>query len=165
MTDAQEYRDILSQAADNGVDTLKDALSTYQRELEISNAIVARGEQLAPNILDDQSNLLQDNIKTYQADADPTYNHGEALNSGLSFPLNPHQGDFFLRTDYQPPTLFAYRGTRWQRIETKNGPTDLQEHVLNGAGFINNNAVTVVGNEEMPERQALSQIVKPKTDF
>ena len=165
MTDAQEYRDILSQPADNGVDTLKDALSTYQKELEISKAIIARGEQLAPNILDDQSNLLQDDIKTYQADADPTYNHGETLNSGLSFPLNPHQGDFFLRTDYTPAALFAYRGTRWQRITTQNGPVDLQEHVLNGAGFINNNAVTVVGNQEFPERQALSQIVKPKTDF
>lgn len=165
MTDAQEYKDILSQTADNGVDTLKDALSTYQKELQISNAIIARGEQLAPTILDDQSNLLQDDIKTYQAGADPTYNHGEALNSGLSFPLNPHQGDFFLRTDYQPAALFAYRGTRWQRITTKNGPVDLQEHVLNAANFINNNAVTVVGNQEMPERQALSQIVQPKTDF
>ena len=64
MTDAQEYKDILSQTSDNGVDTLKDALSTYQKELQISNAIIARGEQLAPNILDDQSNLLQNNIKT-----------------------------------------------------------------------------------------------------
>jgi hypothetical protein len=175
MTDAQEYRDILTHTAadgtpirdgdNSGVDTLRDALSTYQKELQISNAIIAAGEQLAPNILDDQSNLLQNNIKAYQADADPTYNHGENLNSGLSFPLNPHQGDFFLRVDYQPPALFAYRGTRWQRITTKNGPVDLQQHVLNAGDFINNNAVTVVGNQEMPERQALSQIVKPKTDF
>jgi hypothetical protein len=165
MTDAQEYRDILSQTSDNGVDTLKDALSTYQKELEISNAIIRRGEQLAPTILDDGSNILQDTTKAYQADADPTYNHGESLNSGLSFPLNPHQGDFFLRTDYTPAALFAYRGTRWQRITTQNGPVNLQDQVLNGASFINNNAVTVVGNQEVPERQALSQIVRPKTDF
>jgi len=165
MTDAQEYRDILSQTSDNGVDTLKDALSTYQKELEISNAIIRRGEQLAPTILDDGSNILQDTTKAYQADADPTYNHGESLNSGLSFPLNPHQGDFFLRTDYTPAALFAYRGTRWQRITTQNGPVNLQDQVLNGASFINNNAVTVIGNQEVPERQALSQIVRPKTDF
>lgn len=165
MTDAQEYRDILSQPDDSGVDTLKEALSTYQKELEISKAIIARGEQLAPTILDDQNNLLQDRTKAYQADADPTYEHGETLNSGLSFPLNPHQGDFFLRTDYKPAALFAYRGTRWQRITTQNGPVNLQDAVLNGAGFINNNSVTVVGNQEIPERQALSQIVKPKTDF
>jgi len=165
MTDAQEYRDILSQTADNGVDTLKEALSTYQKELEISKAIIARGEQLAPTILDDGSNVLQDVTKQYQVDADPTYDYGEALNSGLSFPLTPTQGDFFLRTDYKPAALFAYRGTRWQRITTPNGPVNLQDAVLNGAGFINNNAVTVVGNKEFPERQALSQIVKPKTDF
>ncbi len=165
MTDAQEYKDILSQAADNGVDTLKDALSTYQRELEISNAIIARGEQLAPTILDDGSNILQDTTKPYQADANPTYEHGEQIESGLSFPLTPSQGDFFLRTDYQPAALFAYRGTRWQRITTQNGPVDLKDKVLNAAGFINNDATTVVNNKEFPERQALSQVMLPKTDY
>ena len=30
--------------------------------------------------------------------------------------------------------------------------------------FINNNNVTVIGGREMPERQALSQVVKPKAD-
>jgi hypothetical protein len=165
MTDAQEYRDILQQTADNGVDTLKDALSTYQKELEISNAIIKRGEQLAPTILDDGSNILQDTTKPYQADANPVYDHGEQVESGLSFPLTPHQGDFFLRTDYQPPALFAYRGTRWQRMTTANGPIDLRDKVLNAAGFINNDATTVVGNKEFPERQALSQVVLPKSDF
>jgi hypothetical protein len=165
MTDAQEYKDILSQTADNGVDTLKDALSTYQKELQISNAIIQRGEQLAPTILDDGSNILQNTTKPYQADADPEYNHGEQLDSGLSFPLTPDQGDFFLRTDYQPAALFAYRGTRWQRVATDKGPVDLRDKVLNAAGFINNSATTVVGNQEFPERQALSQVVLPKTDY
>jgi len=165
MTDAQEYKDILSQAADNGVDTLKDALSTYQKELEISNAIIARGEQLAPTILDDGSNVIQNTVKPYQADANPVYDHGEAVESGMSFPLNPHQGDFFLRTDYSPAVLFAYRGTRWQRMQTANGPVDLRDKVLNAAGFINNDAVTVIGNKEFPERQALSQVILPKSDF
>jgi len=165
MTDAQEYRDILSKKADNGVDTLKDALSTYQRELEISNAIIKQGEKLAPNILDDANNIIQDTTKRYQTNADPTYDHGEPLNQGLSFPLNPKQGDFFLRTDYTPPVLFAYRGTRWQRMETQNGPADLRDRVLNAAPFINNQNTTVIGNQEMPERQALSQVVRPKTDY
>ena len=165
MTDAQEYRDILSQPADNGVDTLKDALSTYQKELEISNSIIKRGEQLAPTILDDGSNILQDTVKPYQADANPVYDHGETVASGLSFPLTPHQGDFFLRTDYQPAALFAYRGTRWQRMQTANGPVDLKDKVLNAAGFINNEATTIVNNQEFPERQALSQVVLPKTDY
>lgn len=166
MTDAQEYRDILQNKADNGVDTLKDALSTYQRELEISNAIVERGKQLAPNILDNEDNVLNEVRKNYQRDADTPYNHGETLNSGLSFPLNPQQGDFFLRTDYTPAALFVYRGTRWQRMEASDGtPVDLQDKVLNAGSFINNTNTTVVGNNEIPERQALSQVILPKTDF
>lgn len=165
MTDAQEYKDILSQTSDNGVDTLKDALSTYQKELQISNAIIARGEQLAPTILDDGSNILQNTVKPYQADANPVYDHGEDVESGLSFPLTPKQGDFFLRTDYTPAVLFAYRGTRWQRMQTANGPVDLKDKVINAASFINNTATTVVDNKEFPERQALSQVVLPKSDF
>jgi hypothetical protein len=165
MTDAQEYRDILSQPADNGVDTLKDALSTYQKELEISNAIVKRGEQLAPTIMDQGGNIVQDISKQYQSYANAEYDHGEELNQGLSFPLNPTQGDFFLRTDYTPPALFAYRGTRWQRMEMQSGAVDVKDRVLNAAPFINNTATTVIGGEEMPERQALSQVIKPKTDY
>jgi hypothetical protein len=164
MTDAQEYRDILQNKADNGVDTLKDALSTYQKELEISKAIVERGEQLAPTILDDGDNILQDTSKKYQDKSSDVYDHGETLNQGLSFPLNPAQGDFFLRTDYNPPVLFAYRGTRWQRMDVQTGPVDLRDRNLNAAPFINNNSTTVVGGKEMPERQALSQVIKPKVD-
>ncbi len=165
MTDAQEYRDILSQPADNGTDTLKDALSTYQKELEISNAIIKRGEQLAPTIMDAGDSIIQDTSKKYQSYANTAYDHGEALNQGLSFPLNPAQGEFFLRTDYTPPALFAYRGTRWQRMNTDAGAKDVKDRVLNAAPFINNNATTVIGGQEMPERQALSKVIKPKTDF
>lgn len=166
MTDAQEYRDILQkQASIDSTDTLKDALSTYQRELEISNAIIEQGERIAPTILDKNENIIQDTTKKYQEGASPIYNHGETLEEGLSFPLNPHNGDFFLRTDYSPPTLFVYRGTRWQRVNTPDGPVDVRDRVLNAAPFINNDAISVVGNQEFPEKQPLSKVVLPKTDY
>lgn len=164
MTDAQEYRDILQNKTDDGVDTLKDALSTYQRELEISNAIVEQGERLAPTILDSTDNLVGNHLKNFQSNALGGYNHGEQIDSGLSFPLAPVQGDFFLRTDYTPNALFVYRGTRWQRVSIQEGAQDIRDRNLNGAPFINNNSTTVIGNKEMPERQALSQVIKPKTD-
>jgi hypothetical protein len=164
MSDAQEYRDILSKKIDGGVDTLKDALSTYQQELKISNAIVAQGERLAPTILDDDSNLLNKTTRNYQSNAEGGYDYGEPISSGLSFPLNPKQGDFFNRVDYTPNALFVYRGTRWQRVSIQDGAQDVRDRNLNGAPFINNTATTVVGNEEMPERQALSQVIRPKTD-
>ena len=164
MTDAQEYRDILQNKTDDGVDTLKDALSTYQRELQISNAIVEQGERLAPTILDSTDNLVGNHLKNFQSNALGSYNHGEQIDSGLSFPLAPVQGDFFLRTDYTPNALFVYRGTRWQRVSIQEGAQDIRDRNLNGAPFINNNSTTVIGNKEMPERQALSQVIKPKTD-
>jgi len=165
MTDAQEYRDILQQPADNGVDSLKDALSTYQQELKISNAIIEQGEKLASSVLDDDNNILNPINKNYQATDKQVYDHGEQIASGLSFPLNPRQGDFFMRVDYTPNALFVYRGTRWQRVQVQQGPIDVRDRVLNGAPFINNDAVTVIGNQEMPERQALSQVIRPKTDL
>jgi hypothetical protein len=160
MTDAQEYRDILQQQADedSGVDTLKEALSTYQTELKISNAIVEAGEKAVPKYEQNTSNLVNDTTKKYQ------YDHGEQVDQGNSFPLTPEQGQFFIRTDYMPNAMFVYRGTRWQRVSEYNDTTTMRDRVFNAGQFINNNATTVVGNQEMPERQALSQVIKPKTD-
>ena len=165
MSDAQEYRDILSQTADNGVDTLKDALSTYQTELKISNAIVEAGEQLAPTLLDNTGNIIDPGKNLYQNNENLGYDHGEVIESGLSFPLTPTQGLFFLRTDYSPNALFVYRGTRWQRVDTGAGLKSVKDRVLNATQFVNNTNTTVINGQEMPERQALSQIIKPKADI
>jgi len=158
MTDAQEYRDILQQDADNGIDTLKDALSTYQTELKISNAIIAAGEKAVPKYQDDTSNLVNDTTKS------PVYDHGEQVEQGNSFPMAPSQGDFFVRTDYMPNAMFVYRGTRWQRVSEYNDTATMRDRVFNAGPFVNNTATTVIGNEEVPVRQALSQVIRPKTD-
>lgn len=160
MTDAQEYRDILQQKAEDGsgVDTLKEALSTYQTEMQISEAIVEAGENAVPKFERNTTNLVNDTTKPYE------YNVGENVDVGNSFPLNPAQGDFFIRTDYLPNAMFVYRGTRWQRVSEFNNKTSMRDRVFNAGQFINNNATTVVGNQEMPERQALSQVIRPKSD-
>lgn len=161
MTDAQEYRDILQQKAEegSGVDTLKEALSTYQTEMNISESIVKAGEQAVPKFERNTSNLVNDTTQQYN------YNVGEQVDMGNSFPLNPIQGQFFIRTDYLPNTMFVFRGTRWQRVSEYNDTTTMRDRVFNAGQFINNNAVTVVGNQEMPERQPLSKVIKPKTDI
>jgi hypothetical protein len=158
MTDAQEYRDILQQDADNGVDTLKDALSTYQAELKISKAIIAAGEKAVPKYQDDTSNLVNNTTKS------PVYDHGEQVGQGNSFPMAPSQGDFFVRTDYMPNAMFVYRGTRWQRVSEYNDTATMRDRVFNAGPFVNNTSTTVIGNEEVPVRQALSQVIRPKTD-
>lgn len=161
MTDAQEYRDILQQSAEegSGVDTLKEALSTYQAELKISNAIIEAGEKAVPKYEQNTSNLVNDTTKKYQ------YDHGEQVDQGNSFPITPQQGEFFIRTDYMPNAMFVFRGTRWQRVSEYNDNTTMRDRVFNAGPFINNNATTVIGNKEMPVRQPLSQVIKPKTDI
>jgi hypothetical protein len=161
MTDSQEYRDILQQKAgeDSGVDTLKEALSTYQTEMQISEAVVKAGEQAVPKFARDTSNLANDTTMPYN------YDVGEQVEMGNDFPLNPTQGQFFIRTDYLPNAMFVYRGTRWQRVTEFNDKSSMRDRVFNAGPFINNTATTVVGNQEMPERQALSKVVRPKTDI
>jgi hypothetical protein len=93
--------------------------------------------------------------------------NGFPVTPGVSFPTNPVLGDFCLRLDYKPNRLFRYNGRLWTRIEDKvrtnlnNGP----ENETLRSGFVNNtytSATTDQGN--IPQRQSLSQALKPKAD-
>jgi hypothetical protein len=86
---------------------------------------------------------------------------------GVSFPVNPVSGDFALRLDYQPNRLFRYDGRRWIKIEDRVR-TDLNNGPLNKtlrSGFVNNTytvPTTDMGN--IPSRQSLSEILRPRAD-
>jgi len=93
--------------------------------------------------------------------------NGLPVTPGVSFPLNPVQGDFALRLDYQPNRLFRYDGRRWIKIED-SVRTNLNNGVTNDtlrSTFVNNTytvATTDMGN--IPSRQSLSEILKPQAD-
>ena len=93
--------------------------------------------------------------------------NGLPAGAGVSFPLTPGNGDFFLRLDYMPNRLFRYNGVRWIKIEDRvrtnldNGSTN---NTLRST-FVNNTyttATTDMGN--IPSRQSLSEILKPRAD-
>lgn len=67
--------------------------------------------------------------------------NGEVVAAGISFPVTPAVGDFFLRLDYVPNRLFRYDGKRWIRLEdnvrTNITPGPLNKTLRNS--FINNN--------------------------
>jgi hypothetical protein len=93
--------------------------------------------------------------------------NGLPAGAGVSFPLSPGEGDFFLRLDYMPNRLFRYNGRRWIKIEDRvrtnldNGSTN---NTLRST-FVNNTytvPTTDMGN--IPSRQSLSEILKPKAD-
>lgn len=93
--------------------------------------------------------------------------NGLPVTPGVSFPVNPVSGDYCLRLDYFPNRLFRYNGRRWIKIEEKVR-TDLNNGPSNNtlrSGFVNNTytvSTTDMGN--IPSRQSLSEILKPRAD-
>jgi len=93
--------------------------------------------------------------------------NGLPVTPGVTFPLNPSTGDFCLRLDYFPNRLFRYDGRKWAKIEQS-----VRNNLDNGAnnnslrsGFVNNTytvPTTDMGN--IPSRQSLSEILRPRAD-
>lgn len=105
--------------------------------------------------------------------------NGSTYGFGISFPSNPTNGQYYLRTDYLPNRLFRFDGTRWIKYEdnvrmTLNnfGNEDVASGTFAGAairktqktGFINNTTTATIAGEIVQERQALSKALKPRAD-
>jgi hypothetical protein len=93
--------------------------------------------------------------------------NGLPVTPGVSFPINPNEGDYALRLDYFPNRLFRYNGSRWIKVED-NIRTDLTPGDSNKSlysGFVNNtDTVSTTDRGDIPSRQSLSDILKPKAD-
>ena len=87
LTDTQEYADILGTADD--VNSLKNKISSYKTELNISNAIVKSAEDADPIGLPLAEHLFG------AQDTTTEYDHGETLQQGDQFPQNPNDGTYF----------------------------------------------------------------------
>jgi hypothetical protein len=93
--------------------------------------------------------------------------NGLPVTPGVSFPANPREGQYALRLDYFPNRLFRFNGGSWVKIED-NVRTDLNNGPNNKtlrSGFVNNTytvPTTDLGN--IPSRQSLSELLKPRAD-
>lgn len=202
--DGQEYAEILDLPAGEDTDTtLRDIFSTYEREMQINNAVVSQAEADSPRsgfntkhyytvaqnedgttalrtvdepIDASTSSLTADaqfdtpGREAYRGylmdygDGDPP--NGAPYGFGISFPANSYKGDYFLRTDFMPNRLFRYDGTRWIKVED-NLRMDLSNSDARNThrtSFTNNTNTNTISGEVVPERQALSKILKPKAD-
>lgn len=209
LVDSQEFKEILDKDTGSGEgDTLRDMLSTYQKNIEINNQIIAQAQEDTGKTGYDTQNLyvipeqngLVDIADVSNADADASTTYLDAsliLNSptrdyyvaylngdgvptngapygfGISFPTNPVNGQFFLRTDYLPNRLFRYDGRNWIKFEdnvrmtnTTKGITQDPVNNRNSqkAGFINNINTTTIAGEVVVEKQSLSKALRPKAD-
>ncbi len=158
LTDTQEYQDILGTADDPN--SLKNDLSSYKTELNISNAIVKSAEQADPLGLP-----LVEHLFGVDSNTPEEYTHGEVLQTGDQFPVNPSEGEYFVRNDFTPNRLFVRRGNKWHRLYDNVTDQTWSDRTYNASQFINNDATTIVDNTEVPEKQALSKVIKPKSDF
>jgi hypothetical protein len=182
MMDAQEYRGILGDPEDE--DSLKNSLSTYQREIDISEAIIASSEVLVPNsgLWDDSpfAGEKEGTEPTSIPDSGPVSDIAVGglpdkglVNSGLSFPNNAEQQEFFIRSDFVPNRLFQFIGKKWLRVfdsvEEVGFGGDLRPRTVVNK-FINNDAITRSSNPASeggitPEKATLSKVFKkPRTD-
>jgi hypothetical protein len=90
-----------------------------------------------------------------------------ASNNWCTIPVGAVAGDYCLRLDYFPNRLFRYDSRRWVKIEDKVR-TNLNNGSTNDtlrSGFVNNTyttSTTDLGN--IPQRQSLSQILRPRAD-
>lgn len=99
----------------------------------------------------------------YSADGNPP-NGIPLAGSGDTFPETLVDGDYFLRTDFKPERLFKKNGTTFMKVaDNRKIPWKSGHRVLDT--FINNTETfTNDSGEEMPVRQAISKVVKPRID-
>ena len=203
IVDSQEFKEILDLPAEEGSEnTLRDVLSTYEKEMQINNAVVAQAEadsnksgyntknlftlqvdeQGKPELVTTDINTLDASTANEMADrinqtpdrngydgyllGDGFAPNGEVFGHGIGFPLGAAKGDYFLRTDFLPNRLFRYDSTRWIKMEdaVRMTLTNTDTRNTQKTGFINNTNTTTVAGQTIPQRQSLSQALKPKAD-
>ena len=103
--------------------------------------------------------------------------NGAPYSFGITFPSEPIEGQFHLRTDYLPNRLFRYSGRTWVKFEDNvrmtmtNTPSNGNQTTPTGqtrqtqrTSFINNITTSTIAGQVVQERQALSKALKPRAD-
>jgi hypothetical protein len=171
IVDSQEFKEILDLPAEedaSGGNTLRDLLSTYEKEMQVNNAVIEQAEADAGKSgydishyytlgTDENGNAEVTEVagETVTAHpAKPGYDgyllgddgvpNGESFGHGIQFPNSPSVGDYFLRTDFLPKRMFRYDGTRWVKVQdaVRMTMTNTNDRMTQKTSFINNNQWT-----------------------
>ena len=198
ITDAQEFRDILGNKDENTSQKTRDKeLEINQAVIDQAESDAPQSgyntKQLHVMPTDEEGKValvtVDDDMKTDTGhiNVDKVYEtpkangylegyltgdgipaNGETYTAATSFPSNPVEGMFVLRTDYAPNRLFRFDGRRFVKIEDNVRQTMTQTHTRNTqkTGFINNTNTTTLadGSSTTAERVALSKLLKPQAD-
>lgn len=173
LTDSQEFRDILGDgdnaSADgycDSVEDLKNIISTYNREIQISDTIIKEAERQVPNRNLEHAHLyvMPENENglpyLFLSDGIPP-NGAELIGRGDKFPVQPEIGDWYLRTDYEPNVLFQREESAWVRKEVDYRKKWQTANRLLET-FINNRKKVQTQQGEMDSRVAISKVLASK---
>lgn len=192
VTDSQEFKDILSIENDDCT-TVGDGNSVYDTEIVINNAIVEEAELNAAlsgydtahfftvqtddngnielldsdndGILDEMRRPVKSGYKGYLL-GDGIPPNGSPFGTGIYFPTNAEDGDYWLRTDYMPQRLFRFTTDRWEMMEDNVRVTlsNTNDRNTQLGSFVNNTNTDVIAGDTVEERQSLSKALRPQTD-
>ncbi len=159
-----------------GLGCAHNSLTTFCKIIDITDQIV---EEAAKNAFFDPKFFESANLYIYidpitgypvigsnyfSGDGEPP-NGGPLLGAGVQFPPGMQDGEYYLRVDYFPERLFQKQKDCYKLIEVnvlKNWTA--YNRVLDT--FIDNNTVTHLPDGSIiPEKQAISQVVKQKVDL
>jgi hypothetical protein len=144
----------------------KNGVPVTPQGINISNGDVNASSTIALDDSDDGTPVSDGYTMGYLT-GDGIAPNGLPVTPGVTFPLRPREGDYALRLDFFPNRLFRYNGTRWIKIED-NVRTDLNNGPANKtlrSSFVNNTeTVNTTDRGEIPSRQSLSEILKPRAD-
>ena len=171
LTDSQEFSQILDREVEDSGLSLRDILSDFRDEIGISESIVEQAEADVPFRNFETAHFYvvpgDEMGKQYPwifaGDGQPP-NGAVLAGSGTSFPENPREGDWFLNTSTEPHVLYQRIGSVWQRREVDYRKKWCAAHRILQT-FINNNNVSNIQGEKIPEKTALSKAIKPRADF
>ena len=139
---------------------MKNVLSTYNKELQITDAVVQEAADNVPGKYWDYrtNNLMYATPGNHPDDVDYA-----TVDSGKKFPDSPSDDSYFLRTDYTPSRLFQYRENKWYRINDDDGAWEvghaLHNQFINNAGTVKLDDGTIITS-----KVNLSKAVRPKVD-
>lgn len=178
MTGAQEYADILDQQAldpfgfSQGT-TLRDILTTERSEKAINEEIVDLAvQEVSRRYFETRQFYYVPGSDTsdpwvFAGDGNPP-NGATLLGSGDSFPKTPVEGDYYLRTDYKPATLYQFTAGRWAGVEVDHRTSHWSAANRVIESFFNNKETTTLDDgTTISQKIALSKAVryKPDADF
>ena len=191
IVDSQEFKEILDLPADADNDdgtTLRNMLSTYEKEMQINDAVIDQAEADAPKSgydtshyysLEVDSTSAGSNVKIEKVNNESVtvppskigYNgyllgdelapNGETFGHGIQFPIGADEGDYFLRTDFMPKRLFRYNGANWIKMN------DVERMTMSNTGSRQTQKTSFINNDNFVynEKVATASVILSKDDI